>query len=515
MKCREAQYWLYSFQPNAAWPSDVVGHLQDCPDCQQLQAQLRQIDTGINQITTPAKNDAPIGRLLDRVAKTPQVSAPAEKPTPRLPGWARIAAYLAGSIALILIGWVLGRYVEPAEVAPGNPVETVKTVFVDKTVEVIKFQDKIVHVPLQSDRSLFTVLLKRNARLVQASAPSDRLDTLLDMADDCRQHALTLIEQGPHDTLPMTIELYGQLLRDGVLVQLGQAAAAERPALQAAARGRLEKMADLPASAMKALPRVLADEREALQKTTKTIIDRVDRPEEALPTRPQKQGAGALAPTSALVQFAITVSSETDPVAKADLCAGYVDRLMPSMRLYLAEEGQAERIQMGQQFGELIQFGVYQPLEVATAKEPEAPVKAHAEQVFEAVGKAVAEMEKNLQQAPDDARQGWQKALEATRPSFEKNNHKGGKGKEGKGPREIRGLLKNIDPARKTVTVMAKVKGKDADYTYGVTREVLSALMSKAPAGPFEVQLRLSDDRRTVIEINAGRNRDDGQKNQK
>src|SRR5881296_3450181 len=76
MKCRESQYWLYSFQPNAAWPADVVGHLQGCAECQQLQAQLRQIDQEVNKLTTPARNDGALEHLLQRIEVTPQTAMP-------------------------------------------------------------------------------------------------------------------------------------------------------------------------------------------------------------------------------------------------------------------------------------------------------------------------------------------------------------------------------------------------------------------------------------------------------
>ena len=82
MKCREAQYWLYSFQPNAAWPADVVGHLQKCSECQQVQSQLRQIDQGVKQLTMLPGNDGPVAQVLQRVEQTPQTQV--DQAAPRL-----------------------------------------------------------------------------------------------------------------------------------------------------------------------------------------------------------------------------------------------------------------------------------------------------------------------------------------------------------------------------------------------------------------------------------------------
>ncbi len=501
MKCREAQHWLYSFRPNASWPVDVVGHLQQCAKCRNLQAKLKQIDVGVDKLTSGGANPAVIDQLLSRIDKTPQAAAPKDL-TPNQPWrWARLGAYLTAAAALIALGWLVGRHVGNIQIVPGDP--KVITEFRDK------IQEKIVNSP--AERILFATLLKRNARLVQASQSSDRLDTLLDMADDCRQHALTLIEQGPRDSLPMTIDLYSQLLRDGVLVQLAQAPADVRPALQTAARARLERMAEAPATAPKTMSRVLADQREVLQNATKETIERVERPEENAQARPRKgQRAEALAPTATLVQFALTVSSETDPVVKADLCADYVQRLMPSMNLYLAEDTVPLRAEMGQQFGELIQFGVYRPLELASAKELPQPVKADAKRIFESVEETVGNMMKNLQLVPEEVRQGFERPLEATKKGFDKSKGKG------KGPREINGIFKSIDAVNGTITVSTKVKGKESDLTYKLTKEMLSTFKGKANlASAIELQLRLSDDRKMVIDINVRKGGHDGERNQK
>src|SRR5436853_6544479 len=109
MKCRESQYWLYSFQPNAAWPADVVAHLQGCTSCQQLQGQLRQIDQGINQLTTLPVSEAPVAQLLSRLEAIPQAQPATIAPPPQPLAWLRYGAYLTGVAALSVFGWFIGR----------------------------------------------------------------------------------------------------------------------------------------------------------------------------------------------------------------------------------------------------------------------------------------------------------------------------------------------------------------------------------------------------------------------
>jgi hypothetical protein len=394
---------------------DVVTHLQECQACQALRTRLQRIDQGMSRLTGPASDGTPQARLLDRIAETPQIRPGARGQESGARGrgpWLRYGVYLAGMAALVAIGFWLGR--EPAvEPVPTAPVEIVRTVEVvrEKVVPVDVVREKIVTINSTADRNLFAALLKHNAQLVQTSQSAERLETLLDMAEDCRQHALTLIEQGPRDSLPLTIELYGQLLRDGVVVQLAQAKAPARPALQRLARARLDKMA-LPATAP-GLPKVVEDQRAALQSATQQARDLVDRPEDA----PARKAARTevTSPSAALVNFAVAYGAEADPIARADVCADCVQRLMPSMMLCLAEDASPQRLEMGQEFGTLIQHGIYAPLAVAAAKEPPQPVKDQVSRIYQSAAQTVAGMEENLQQANENARPGLQRALDATK----------------------------------------------------------------------------------------------------
>jgi hypothetical protein len=425
MKCREAKYWLYSFRPNASWPADVVGHLQQCHACRHLQTQLKQIDAGVEKLTSTPGTSLAKDQLLDRIAQTPQEAGPSELTPASASGWYRFVGYLTAAAAMIVIGWFLGtRLTEPTETI--RTVEVIREKPVEKLVEV--FRDKIITVQAPADRELFAALLKRNAQLVQALQASDRLTALLDMADDCRQHALTLIADGPRDSLPMTIELYGQLLREGVLVQVARAPADERPAMRTTVRSRLKQTP--PTDATPALPKVVEDQRIALQTMTTDTLDQLGGIEAPPKVSPKKlPRSDVIPPTSALVQFAIAYSSEADPVAKADFCADYVQRLMPAMMLCLAEDASPKRDDMGQQFGEMIQFGIYRPLEVATAKAPPQAVMDQAARIFENADQTIANMQKHLERASKTARPGLERAIEASKKG-KAHDKKSGKAKD-------------------------------------------------------------------------------------
>src|SRR5262249_16921585 len=92
MKCRETQYWLFSFRPNASWPADVVGHLQQCAECQKLQAKLKQIEQGVATLTSVPGNPSAKERLLDRIEQTPQQPGGHETIVRRPSAWLKTAA---------------------------------------------------------------------------------------------------------------------------------------------------------------------------------------------------------------------------------------------------------------------------------------------------------------------------------------------------------------------------------------------------------------------------------------
>jgi hypothetical protein len=221
--------------------------------------------------------------------------------------------------------------------------------------------------------------------------------------------------------LPLTIDLYGQLLRDGVLAQLAQAKAPARPALQRLARARLDKMA-LPVVAQAGLPKVVEDQRAALQNATTQARDLIDRPEDA----PARKAARteAVSPSAALVQFAVAYAAEAEPIGKADVCADGVQRLLPSMMLCLAEDASPRGLEMGQQFGALIQHGIYAPLAVATAQEPPQAVKDQVSRIYQSAAQTIADMEENLKHANENARPGLQRALDATKKGSAGKNQK-------------------------------------------------------------------------------------------
>ncbi|MBI2808381.1 MAG: hypothetical protein HYX68_25620 [Planctomycetes bacterium] len=424
MKCREAQYWLYSFQPNAAWPVDVVGHLQQCADCQKVQSQLRQIDQQVNQLTSLPKNDRPIAQLFERLEQTPQTATPAPKPPAR---WWRWGSYVGAAAALVAIGWLLGK---SWDASPEGVDSSEKT----GTVEVVR--DRIVTVHASAERGLTALLLKRNAQLVQSAQAKDRLETLLDMADDCRQHAIKLIDQGPRDYLPMTIDLYSQLLHQGVLVQLARAPATDRPMLEAVAKLRLRKMAE-PVEGGPKTAKVLEQHRASLRSIALATIEVASngKPLPVPGATPKWRDTEAVPATVALVQFAIAYSSETDPVIKADRCSDCVQRLMPYVKLQLADNPETKEGDPGQQFGSMIRFGVYVPLESGNALEPPAQTRLKMDRILRDADQTVGEMEKHMEAVSSAGQSSFQRAVRPTKKGWEKSrgNNKGKGKSKGKG----------------------------------------------------------------------------------
>jgi hypothetical protein len=70
---------------------------------------------------------------------------------------------------------------------------------------------------------------------------------------------------------------------------------------------------------------------------------------------------------------------------------------------------------MGEQFGAMIQFGIYAPLAKMTAQDPAQPVKDEMGRIYQNAAQTIAEMEKNMQAAPKASQANFERALEATK----------------------------------------------------------------------------------------------------
>lgn len=485
MRCRQVKQWIYSCRPHASWPAEVVTHMQGCSACQALRARFAEIDQGMNQLAPERKGSDLRGRILAGIVNLPQTSAPAVSLPASRWRWHRLGLYVAGAAALILVGWFLdhGRDIAPS-------VKTVE-VFRDRTVEVVR--DRIVAGNSAADRTLFTSLIKRNVVLVQAAEAAQRLQTLLDMADDCRQHALTLIEKGPRDYLPLTIGMYAKLLRDGVLVQLERAPEDTRPVLAKTVRSRLQQMAEPPAGMSAEVPKALEDQRVALQNAIRQTIAHIDQPEQGAPApgRAKLQRGEPVHPNMALVLFAIAISNETDEVARAEFCAECVNQLTPAVLVCLADDSDPQQSELGQQFGELIRFGIYTPIAVAKTNDPSPQTSATTERILEQTTQVIEVMEKNLAQARPAERAGLARAIEASRKGREKHPSQGkktspAKGKKGKSDLPPGQIKKTSgQPSRDTITLTAIGDSHERQFSLaprplvGIRRPAAGVLVSR------------------------------------
>jgi hypothetical protein len=210
--------------------------------------------------------------------------------------------------------------------------------------------------------------------------------------------------------------------------------------MQETARSRLDKM-QLPADSDE-LPKVVKEQQDEMRAATRRMRELIDRPEQMAQKR-SKRANSPMAPSAALVQFAVAYSAESDPLAKADLCSDCVRQVMPSMMAVLSETSAPEQIPMGQQFGEIIKHGIYTPLAAANTKEPPA-MRVEVQRIIAATDDVIAGMEKEMQKRNEKSAPGLNRAVEAIR----KNIPMKGKGAEkSKGKGKAKGHSSNA-PAR-------------------------------------------------------------------
>ena len=125
-----------------------------------------------------------------------------------------------------------------------------------------------------------------------------------------------------------------------------------------------------------------------------------------------------MAPSAALVQFAVVYSAESDPLCKADLCSDCVRQVMPSMMAVLSETSVPEQLPMGQQFGEIIKHGIYTPLAAANTKEPPPATREEVQRIMAATEDVIAGMEKEMLKGNEKSAPGLNRAVEAIRKTM-------------------------------------------------------------------------------------------------
>jgi hypothetical protein len=138
------------------------------------------------------------------------------------PARRRIAAVLAASLLLLAFGLWINSPTFPFTPKPPDP--------------------------------LLASVVERDLRLAAAKSPSERVETLADLADDLQGSTRSLINHGQPDDLKALANLYEQVVRDGIVAQASSLSPAEKARLLKGIAQRLADAGDEAEKLIKVLP---------------------------------------------------------------------------------------------------------------------------------------------------------------------------------------------------------------------------------------------------------------------
>jgi hypothetical protein len=197
MNCETLQRRLLKAEHPTRLPAQVQAHLASCPACREWQRQLVQLEEYVGHLPVPpstAKTE--LVRLLS--ARSAAASGPAAA---RSWNW-RLPAGLAAAVLLLAIGSWLLYLLRPAS-PPGDNSRV-------------------------ANRPLLDNLLERDLRLANAATQRERVEALADLADDLQGETRELALDAEVADLETLSQLYGQVVRDGILARAEALPAAER-----------------------------------------------------------------------------------------------------------------------------------------------------------------------------------------------------------------------------------------------------------------------------------------------
>jgi hypothetical protein len=255
MKCKLVQRRLLGLENPARVPAELRGHLARCERCRDCQSQLLMLESQIPFVPVPGSRGKT--RLLRQLMPAPaaqtkvetalptkliRVSEPLPSHSPRLPLsyillLPRRAAALAAAVVLLVLGWWIFH-------SGTTPPETAIT------------RSRPVVDPLLAS------LVERDVRLAKAASPRERIEILMDMAQELQDTTRELAQTPTGDQLNGLAKLYEQVVHEGILRQaLALPAGERRPVLHPIA----DRLSRTARSFERLAPRVPAESGKPLQ----------------------------------------------------------------------------------------------------------------------------------------------------------------------------------------------------------------------------------------------------------
>jgi hypothetical protein len=386
MICQAVQNQLLAL-PDPSRPGvDLRDHLQACAACRQWQHRLLQIERNVPVLPVPSSTGqkAFLRQFLAGSGDAPVVVPPPKKsgleklalgawpPGP----WGYAAAAVAAVVLVSLGSWALWR---PREL----PVLRAAT-----------------KAPLPDP--FVASLMQRDLRLAVAETGRERLEVLSDLADDLFQETRQVVRGARAEDLDQMAQLYEKVVQEGI-VHLSRAPslrAADRRQVLAALADRLAQAgreADrlargAPQNAVRPLQVIGAAARDADNRlrglvgwlpgslfprwsggTAVTLVLVLDLEDVSAPMGDPHQwqqltrNRGLI---QALVDRALVLASEEDPLRRADQCNGLAKHLVDEIQQAADREEDGRAAELGGHLHDLLRGGVVSNLETVRQHTP-------------------------------------------------------------------------------------------------------------------------------------------------
>ncbi len=397
MNCQELQPWLFASKAAGPLPPAVQRHLAACRKCRRRRRLLGQLDEQVRQLPLPPADFAARDQLWQRIGATAATAPHAGPVRPRWP-MQLIGRVLMGTAAcwlLLAVGWILGRSTVPVRPETAVAVQQPSA--------------------RAAETSIILRVLRHDIRLAEAPDVDEQLTVLNLLAGDLKDEALRLARQGSAQDLTPLAELYERVLRDGIVRRAAALPDEKRAALVAPLVLQLRANDDdIRQAAHEALP-VVADLLEPFRNASRESAELLEtgrRPAEVV--APATAGRGFRPLLAALVQQALKLADETDPLRRADLCSELAALLTPALVVLAAGSDVQQAEEMGSCLGDLLERGVANNLDRAESEDAQGLRQAELDKVRERSVQAAAVFERNLEDAPPAAQAGLQRVVEAS-----------------------------------------------------------------------------------------------------
>ncbi len=440
MKCYEARLWLLSSRTAGPLSSAVARHLKGCDRCRVKWQALEQLDNRVRSMpiapSSPTAKESFRRRLaeasgptkVESVAADLSSTRPSESHTRRRVA-ARFVAGLVAASLLLGLGWKLGRgdgppNVDVAAVGPASRGVAVNTGVEDPATSDLTDRP--------GELAILLRVMKHNNRLAASYDLEEQARIFDAMAEDLRTEILRRVERGSLEEGMALAEMYGVVIRDGLLPRVSRLPPEKKEALAKSLVAHFQKVS-LEMDRFSRTSRPMA--REALALTKATATEAANRMAgSSVGQSPTQAEIAHISPRpllQTLVFKGLTLAAEPDPLNRADLCSDMAVRVAPSVMLLSAGASSDKAVAVGDCWGELLERGVAGNLEKLERERGKDAVREDVDKLRERTFKDLDSMEAGLADAPAALQANVKRTIEASAAGRERLSP--GKGK-GKGP---------------------------------------------------------------------------------